>query len=321
MTGNASPVEPRPTNLPQRLERIRVVLGRVCLALGLAATVCTATIFIAVNCFVPLEPEFLTPVGWAVAALSGVGLVVGLVYYVSPRFDDDPRQPCAGRVLLCLLGLVGFPQLVFLSAYVRSTQERYQATHKLESLGKAMHNYAAEHEGKFPRIANGRPGEPGGLSWRVALLPYLGEESLFKEFHLDEPWNSPHNLQLLKRMPEVYKPIRNYHEPYTTYYQVVAGSAGLFRDNRAPHLRDFSPNGSYQTILIVEAAEAVPWTKPADLVFDRDGPLPKVGGASRRTCYFAMGDGAVRGIELAECPEDALRSALSPDGDKFVPLP
>src|SRR5581483_2163049 len=40
------------------------------------------------------------------------------------------------------------------------------------------------------------------LSWRVALLPYLGEEALYKEFKLDEPWDSLHNKKLLKKMPK-----------------------------------------------------------------------------------------------------------------------
>src|SRR5438046_1419781 len=31
------------------------------------------------------------------------------------------------------------------------------------------------------------------LSWRVQLLPYLGEGELYKQFHLDEPWDSDHN--------------------------------------------------------------------------------------------------------------------------------
>jgi hypothetical protein len=44
------------------------------------------------------------------------------------------------------------------------------------------------------------------LSWRVAILPYLGDEAamLFKEFHLNEPWDSDHNKLLIGRMPAVY---------------------------------------------------------------------------------------------------------------------
>ena len=37
------------------------------------------------------------------------------------------------------------------------------------------------------------------------MLPYLGEDALYKEFKLDEPWDSEHNRKLLARMPAVFK--------------------------------------------------------------------------------------------------------------------
>ena len=44
------------------------------------------------------------------------------------------------------------------------------------------------------------------LSWRVALLNYgdSGDIALYKRFHLDEPWDSPHNLAVAQAVPEVY---------------------------------------------------------------------------------------------------------------------
>src|SRR5262249_19374530 len=41
----------------------------------------------------------------------------------------------------------------------------------------------------------------GLQSWRVHLLPFLGEDKLYKEFRLNEPWDSDHNKKLLSRMP------------------------------------------------------------------------------------------------------------------------
>ena len=73
----------------------------------------------------------------------------------------------------------------------------------MQRIGKAWIANADEHEGlmlPFCRNANWRP----LLSWRVAILPDLGERELYEQFHLDEPWNSPHNLVLVGRMPKVY---------------------------------------------------------------------------------------------------------------------
>src|SRR5262249_55645747 len=58
--------------------------------------------------------------------------------------------------------------------------------------------------GNLPPVAIAdRKGKPL-LSWRVALLPYLGEWDLYRKFKLDEPWDSPHNKALLPLMPEIY---------------------------------------------------------------------------------------------------------------------
>src|SRR5262249_5899033 len=50
-------------------------------------------------------------------------------------------------------------------------------------------------EGGFPGGApQGKEGK-ALLSWRVTLLPYLEQQNLFNQFHLDEPWDSPHNIK------------------------------------------------------------------------------------------------------------------------------
>src|SRR5210317_613550 len=40
-------------------------------------------------------------------------------------------------------------------------------------------------------------------SWRVLLLPDLGYTDLHNQYSFDEPWNGPHNRQLLARMPSI----------------------------------------------------------------------------------------------------------------------
>src|SRR5262249_51023615 len=40
----------------------------------------------------------------------------------------------------------------------------------------------------------------GKLSWRVALLPHLGQVALFQKFHLNESWDSAHNIALVNEI-------------------------------------------------------------------------------------------------------------------------
>ena len=77
---------------------------------------------------------------------------------------------------------------------------------KLAMIGAAMHRFHEVHK-KFPLI-NGVPdrvAKENGLSWRVHLLPFLGEKDLHKQFKLDEPWDSPHNRKLIGNIPEFYR--------------------------------------------------------------------------------------------------------------------
>jgi hypothetical protein len=148
----------------------------------------------------------------------------------------------------------------------------------------AIHNYAEAHDLQLPPAAvTDKAGRPL-YSWRVLLLPYLEEERLFKEFHFDEPWDSEHNKTLIAKMPEAYRS-PYYDDPGRkqigfTFYQVFTGPGTPF-ERPGLTLKDF-PDGLSKTLLVVEADEQVPWTKPADLVYDPAGPLPKLGTKSTR---------------------------------------
>src|SRR5687768_11208075 len=67
---------------------------------------------------------------------------------------------------------------------------------KLGDIAIAVIDYESEKQELPLRALKTADGAPG-LSWRVAILPMLGEEPLYKEFHLDEPWDSPHNKPLV----------------------------------------------------------------------------------------------------------------------------
>lgn len=150
---------------------------------------------------------------------------------------------------------------------------------QLREIGLAMHAYK-EEKGHFPPAAVcDKDGTPL-LSWRVLLLPYLEHEALFKQFKLDEPWDSPHNLKLLPLMPGVYHPVgEDRYEPHATFYQVFVGKGAAFEAGTEITLEEVSKgDGTSLTILVIEGGKAVPWTAPIDLKYDSHEPLPPVGG-------------------------------------------
>jgi serine/threonine protein kinase len=183
----------------------------------------------------------------------------------------------------------------------RTAANRAKSTNNLKQLALAMHNHNSVYN-YLPRHAiYSKDGKPL-LSWRVALLPYLEQMPLYRKFKLEEPWDSPHNQALLKYMPLVYIPPEDAPsgEPYTTHYQVFVGVGGpigpLFEPKSGFQVRMAGgcPDGSSGTLLIVEAASAVPWTKPQDLDFDPSKPPPRVAGLYKDGLAAAFADGSVR---------------------------
>ena len=91
----------------------------------------------------------------------------------------------------------------------RATAEglaREQAANNLKQIGLALSNYRQDH-GRFPPAVVYSPDCRPLYSWRVLILPYLEQKALYDKFDLNEPWDSPHNHELLAQRPSVYDPV------------------------------------------------------------------------------------------------------------------
>jgi hypothetical protein len=205
-------------------------------------------------------------------------------------------------------------------------RRRRASQNNLKQIVLALHNHHDTYR-TFPPPAICDPNGKPLLSWRVAILPFVEEGQLYREFRLNEPWDSAHNIKLLERMPKIYAtPGVKTRDPYATYYQAFVGPNAGFELRLAPNAQfgaigtrlpaDF-PDGTSFTLLIVEAAEPVPWSKPADLKFDFKGPLPKVGGPYAPGFNAAFADGNVR--YYARPPQESiLRALITRNGGEVV---
>ena len=134
----------------------------------------------------------------------------------------------------------------------REAARRAQCHNNLRQIGLAMHNYASANDA-FPRSAITDKQGKALLSWRVAILPYIDQQTLYQKFKLDKPWDSPHNKALLKEMPSTYLcPSRAVAEPFTTTYQVFTGKGALFEDGKNIKPADVTDR---PTLMVVEAKE------------------------------------------------------------------
>jgi hypothetical protein len=226
-----------------------------------------------------------------------------------------------GIVTGCLGTLFWIPAGYFAYTRVQTAAARVTASNNLKQMGLAMHSYNDRY-GNFPPPGYSMPPGQSNLSWRVALLPYLNEQGLYNQFHHNEPWDSPHNKTLLTRMPKVYAIPGRESDAASgqTVYQVFVGGGAVFEDKAArPRLIDIT-DGTSNTILIVEAANPVPWTKPDDLPFDPNRPLPALGGHFGDGFLAAFADGAVLWIPKST-PEKTVKAYITANGGEKVPPP
>jgi hypothetical protein len=176
----------------------------------------------------------------------------------------------------------------------------------------AMDKYHQD-KGTYPPPAiydkDGRP----ILSWRVALLPYLGEEALYREFHLDEPWDSLHNKKLLKKLPQAFKTPDTYSRNKTTDL-VFTGEAAAFTAKKGVRKADIAAS----SILLVatESDAAVYWSKPADLVYADNQPLPKLFGKyGFSQVKVLLANGTIKSLDR-QTDEQTLRAMIKRAGAK-----
>lgn len=258
----------------------------------------------------------------AAASLFGLGMINRVEEFLtSPPLKRDGsalalslQLPQGGSAVLSM-GAISTALLLPAVQKVREAAARTQDANNLKQMALAMHNYHDVNKG-FPAAAicdmNGKP----LLSWRVAILPYLEQDHLYKQFRLDEPWDSEHNKKLIPLMPPTYAIPAAPSKPGETHYRVFVGGGALFdRDKlvKFPQITD----GTSNTIMIVETAESVPWTKPEDIVYDAQKPLPKFGGFHAGIYNVALADGSVRAVSHS-ITEATLRAAITRAGGEVM---
>ncbi|MCA9128964.1 MAG: DUF1559 domain-containing protein [Planctomycetales bacterium] len=195
----------------------------------------------------------------------------------------------------------------------RRSVKEMQASNNMKQIMLAMHNFHDKYRGFPPRLTVDEQGREL-LSWRVFLLPYIEQQELYTQFHLDEPWDSPHNRKLIDQMPQVYSSPAAEQKPGMTRFQVVLtdGSAWSGVDDRLLRIRDII-DGTSNTICFIEAPadQAVIWTKPADLNVDTATLIESL-FSGRQILPTAFFDGSVRSLEPTTA--EALRAQLTGAG-------
>jgi hypothetical protein len=204
-------------------------------------------------------------------------------------------------------------------AKVRAAAAEARAANTMKQLVLAVHNYASASPTSvdMPQNIVDKNGKPL-LSWRVQLLPFVEQGHLYRQFHLDEPWDSEHNKKLISQMPKLFAPGAVASLPDGHTHLRMFNSPGTI--GRAKSLSDVF-DGTSNTIMIVESNESVPWTKPDGFTLDPKNPKALLGLPGKKgKLLVGLGDGAVRTIDLKKISDETLRNAITiADGNVLGP--
>jgi hypothetical protein len=289
---------------------------------------------------------------WHVPSVSLHLLCV--VFLLQYLIEAGSRRDLVFTLLLLGVGcLAAIPPVIQHTGppeFIREAAAQTEGSSNLRQIGEAIVSYQSANNHLPPAITYGQDGKPL-LSWRVALLPHLEQDALYHAFHLDEPWDSPHNIRLVESCPKLYRsPYSGFQPgPQKTHYRVVVGRNTPFGDDSpatgwpfrslftAEGLSGFtSPVGVFgpdrklpdrgqgipATILVVETKDAVPWTKPEELEFKSLdlNDLPRHLGVSKKGFNSVYTDGSTHfhyWSEKRSAKEwEALITEVSPAAEK-----
>lgn len=200
----------------------------------------------------------------------------------------------------------------------RAAARRMQSMNNIKQIMLAMHNYHGVNK-EFPKPVMTGPDGKTKYSWRVALLPYLEQQPLYDAYRFNEPWDSKHNLTILKQIPPTYR--HENADPASTnssYFVLTGDGTALGNSDEAVRIRDIR-DGTSNTAIVFEARRDIPWTKPVDIDYDAEAALPKFGGYSPEGFVIGLTDGAALFLSK-DIDAKLLRAMISRNGGEEVDL-
>jgi len=203
----------------------------------------------------------------------------------------------------------------------REAARRTTSMNNMKMIGLALHNYHTAQKTFPPAYKADQNGKPL-LSWRVLILQYLDEDALYKEFHLDEPWDSDHNKPLIAKMPAVYRnPNSAVANEGKTNYLTVRNEHSVFPGSKGIGAHEIT-DGTSNTIMTVEVPDssAVEWTKPDDFAYDETNPLKGLTGLRSMVFMAGFADGSVQTLPASIDPA-TLKLLFMRDDGKPVNVP
>jgi hypothetical protein len=231
------------------------------------------------------------------------------------KADDTPSNTDAQEESFDQPEIAQFPRVNKPTEPLALNERRQRTIDNMTKIGAAIAKHIEEKRSIPPAAILSSSGRPL-LSWRVGLLPYLGYEALYKQFRLEEPWDSPHNRLLLPFIPREFQSPDRFDDK--TNYLAPIASFTAFQGKRGMGIRKIE-DGLENTVVVVEVDDdsAVPWTKPHDLDFNLYRLDANVGNLRQDGFFVVWGTGEVTRIR-PDATDAELRSVFTIDAGEPI---
>ena len=206
----------------------------------------------------------------------------------------------------------------------RESARRQSRMNKLKQIVLGSLNYESA-KGSYPPRASFSEDGQALLSWRVHILPYLGQQEgeLYQKFKLDQPWDSEHNRTLQTQMPPVYfdpdSALARINQAGRTTFVLPNSPETIARGREPATIREVT-DGTSNTILAVEVPpeNAVIWTRPDDWQVNLSQPWQGLLRDDRNWFTAAFCDGSVQILDEEHFSDEKLRALLTIAGGEVI---
>jgi hypothetical protein len=112
--------------------------------------------------------------------------------------------------------------------YAQASKKRMELSGNLKKIASAIYKYHEKNKHLPPAIVFGPDGKPWH-SWRVLILPFLGEGALHQQYDFGVPWDDPKNVAIMNKIPQIYRdPFSEQVDSNRTRYLVITGPGTAF---------------------------------------------------------------------------------------------
>lgn len=244
-----------------------------------------------------------------------IGVILGVVSLVQIG-GSGGRQTGKGLAITGIILSIVLSMLVPFAMFLPAVAQVRQAARSTMNMNNMRQIVLAQMN--YESATRALPTNSAGLSWRVHILPFTENHELYSRFNLEEPWDSPTNIQLLDQMPDVYKNamLPNLAPGKTTFLRPIGN--GAFPTDKTIGFSDITDGLSNTIFLVsVNSNAAVNWTEPVDYHYDPNDPRKDLAETNMHRYSIALADGSTYQLDDGVSQEDLKAKFTIGAGDGF----